>query len=243
MSHSKLNILQFQDFVLNKRNIERILTNIVEENPTINNKKAVIKKTPPKQDFLIPRFKDDLFWCYYIINKGLSSYEMIHNEGFKESMEEKIQLVDAVRTNKDLLKKHKWKRRMVEDDLVNNQYISIMTFICICAIKNKNILYIDGNKFFTIEDFDTLTNLNIITKINDSYGIFVGTPEEKQQKLATCREKCWKIDNLSKPLRAISGYKLKNLQEICKKLNINIYNEKKLPKKKSILYQHIKEQL
>ena len=246
MSHisSRLNINDFQDFVLNKQNIERILKNTTDEKNVKKNKQNITKQTKSEENILIPHLKDNLFWCYYILCKGISLYEMIHKDGFKESTKEKIELIEEIRLKKHILKKNKWKKNNVEDDLINNQYISLTTFFCICTIKNKNILYIDGNKFFTlIENLEYSDNLNIIIKKENNYGIFMGTDEEKKTKIEICKNNYWQIFNLSKPIRAISAYKLKDLQNICKKLNINIYNENKMPKKKSILYQEIKEQL
>ena len=61
--------------------------------------------------------------------------------------------------------------------------------------------------------------------------------------LQQIREQLWQIDNLRKPLRGISSYKAKDLQDICHKLHIDINNDKKMPKKKSLLYQMIREKL
>ena len=234
----------FQNFVFNKRNIEQILNNVFSEKVNKSTKKKHKPVIPQiKQSFLIPKFKNDLFWCYYIINNGISSYEMIHND-FKESIAIKIELVGKVRENKDLLKKYKWKKCIIEDELANCPIISLQTFFCICAIKNHNVLYIDNNKFFTlIEDLDTSQNLNIIIKKNDRFCLFIGNNEEKMDELEKCRNDYWKIENIAKPLRGISAYKLKDLQNICNKLNIKIYKENKHPKKKSILYQEIRAQL
>lgn len=229
----------FQNFVFNKRNIEQILDNVFSEKVNKSpKKKPMISQI--KHSLLIPKFKNDLFWCYYIINNGISSYEMIHND-FKESIAIKIGLVSKVRENKDLLKKYKWKKCIIEDELVNCPIISLQTFFCICAIKNHNVLYIDNNKFFTLTDNDT-QNLNIIIKKNDRFCLFIGSDEEKMGELEKCRNDYWKIENIAKPLRGISAYKLKDIQNICHKLNISIYKENK-PKKKSILYQEIREQL
>ena len=96
----KLNINQLQDFVLNERNIENILknTHTIPISP-----KKILNKHQSKsikisdELFLLPRFTDTLFWCYFIINNGLAAYEIIHGDGFKDSMQEKIQLVEQVR--------------------------------------------------------------------------------------------------------------------------------------------------
>lgn len=234
----------FQDFVFNKRNIDNILKNIfVDKQQKKQKKEMKINKTKNTYDYLIPKFENDLFWCYYIIHNGITSYEMVHNN-FKEEKMLQIELVNEVRKRKDILKKHKWKKTIIEDELVNCPCISLQCFFCICAIKNHNIVYIDNNKFFTLlEDIDTLNNLNVIVKKDNRYCLFIGDNKEKMAQLEKCRESYWKIENIAKPLRGISAYKLKDLQNICKKLGIDIYKNKTFPKKKSILYQEIREQL
>jgi len=241
-----IDISIIQDFVLNERNIEKILQHIIESNEQVSSKsKKEIKKAITKNThFLLPKFIDTLFWCYYIICNGISAYEIVHGDGFKDSLEMKIQLVYSVRENKELLKKNKWKRNAIEDELVNHKTISVSAFMCICAISNFNVVYIDGKKMYTLlNDEDITTNLNIIEKTANGYSIFIGNNIETYQKYIQSREQLWQIDNLTKPLRGISSYKAKDLQEICHKLHIDINNDKKMPQKKSLLYQMIKEQL
>ena len=241
-----IDISIIQDFVLNERNIERILQYTIKDNEQVSSKsKTKIKKVITKNtQFLLPKFVDTLFWCYYIICNGISAYEMVHGDGFKDSLEMKIQLVYSVRENKELLKKNKWKRNAIEDELVNYKTISVSAFMCICAISNFNVVYIDDKKMYTLlNNEDITTNLNIIEKTANGYSIFIGNNTEIYQKYIQSREQLWQIDNLTKPLRGISSYKAKDLQEICHKLHIDINNDKKMPKKKSLLYQMIQEHL
>jgi hypothetical protein len=242
-----LNLSSLQDFVLNERNIERILKYTIDK-PVVS-KKYIKQTTSPKKqlhtDFLLPKFTDTLFWCYYIIKNGLSAYEMVHGDGYKDSFEQKIDLVYKVRENKELLKKYKWKRNAIEDQLVNHTEITLSAFMCICAIQKLNIVYIDSKKIYTlIDNIDDLSsNLNIIEKTSKGYALFLGTNEEKYKKYTDNITKLWKLDNLHKPLRGISSYKVKELQEICRKLQLDILNDNKTKKTKKVLYQMIQEQL
>jgi hypothetical protein len=244
---SSFNISNLQDFVLNERNIERILQHTKECKNTIIAKKnnAIQKKSlSVNMQFLLPKFNDTLFWCYYIISNGISSYEIIRGDGFKDSVEMKIQLVYSVRENKELLKKYKWKKNVIEDELANHTKISITSFMCICAMNNHNVCYIDGKKMYTLlcsEDINT--NLNIIEKTERGYTLFIGNNDEKYKYFSECRDTFWQIDKLNKPLKSISNYKLKDLQTICKSLCIETHNDKKNPLKKSILYKNIQEHL
>ena len=241
-----INISNLQDFVLNKRNIENIIKNVIFV-PSIPNKHTnpvLQKKDNQNTDtsFLMPKFNDKLFWCYFIINNGISNYEIIHGNGYQDAVQHKIALVEQIRNNKDLLKKYKWKRQEIEDELVNQKNISITTFICICAINKHNIIYVDGRKFFTFIENNDTNILNIVEKTDKGYCLFIGEEKEKQEKYAFYREHYWQVENIHKPLAGISSYKLQDLKNICNKLQINIKNGDKLKKKKT-LYQNIQEYL
>jgi len=242
----RLNLLSLQDFVLNERNIENILK-FTSQKPKVV-KKSSARPVPKKKihtDFLLPKFSDTLFWCYYIMKNGLAAYEMVHGDGYKDSFEQKIELVYKIRENKELLKQHKWKRNAIEDELVNHKQITVSAFMCICAIQKFNIVYIDNRKIYTlIENVEDLSsNLNIVEKTERGFALFLGANEDKYKKYTESIEKYWKIDNFNKPLRGISSYKAKDLQDICKKLQLDILNENKTRKSKKILYQMIREHL
>ena len=242
-----IDISNIQDFVLNERNIERILQHTMKGSDKVSSKKTatkMVKNFTKNTQFLLPKFADTLFWCYYIICNGIGAYEMVHGDGFKDSSELKIQMVYLVRENKELLKLNKWKRTAIEDELVNQKTISVSTFMCICTISNFNLVYIDGKKMYTLlQNEDIHSNLNIIEKTANGYSIFIGDNAETYQKYMQNLEQMWQIDNLKKPLRGISSYKIKDLREICNKLDIDILNDKKISKKKSVLYQMIQENL
>jgi hypothetical protein len=149
----------------------------------------------------------------------------------------KISLIQSVRENKEILKKLKIKRTEVEDDLLNKKNIGIKTFIFLCVLKQINIIIRDDIKYIeNINNFDN-PNIQIIERKKNTrkYGLFFGNKEKEVEK---CRKEYWKITNFENPLKSISHYKLKNLQEICGNLKIIIEkNGKKLRKKD--LYQMI----
>ncbi len=53
----------------------------------------------------------------------------------------------------------------------------------------------------------------------------------------------YNIENIDKPLKAFSNYKLDDLVSIAEKLNINIYDEHSKKKKKQELYENILQKL
>ena len=80
------------------------------------------------------------------------NYLLLDTKKFKEEKEQKINLVEKLRSNKELLKKYKWKRNAIETDLVYSDEISIETFMCICAISNINVSIVKNRCLYTLEE-------------------------------------------------------------------------------------------
>ena len=193
-------------------------------------KKKIEKNKKIQEELFIPKYNDTLFWCYYILINSIGDYEMVGSD-FKEEKMVKISLIQTIRENKEILKKFKIKRTEVEDDLLNKKTISVKTFFILCFLKGINIIIKDDVKF--LENINNDKKVEIIEKQGTKYGLFVGNKEKKIEK---CRETCWKIDgfDFSKALRSLSYYKLKNLQDICKKLNIITEKDGKKLRKKDL---------
>ena len=66
------------------------------------------------------------------------------------------------------------------------------------------------------------------------------TTEEELQEIL---KSYYAIENIDKPLKAFSNYKLDDLVIIAEKLNINIYDEHSKKKKKQELYENILQKL
>ena len=198
--------------------------------------KKEIKAVKKENLIFFPKFSDTLFWCYYILINSIQDYEMV-NSDFKEEKMIKISLIQNVRENKEILKKLRIKRTEVEDDLLNKKSIGIKTFLLLCHLKKINIIIRDNIKF--IENISNCEdpNIKIIEKRKGKYGLFIG---KKEKEIEKCREEYWKVDGMDfqNPLKSISHYKLKNLQDICNKLNLIIEKDGKKLRKKD-LYQMI----
>ena len=117
----------------------------------IENKETKIKIVIDNT-FIVPTDKDKLFWCYYILMNGVDNYSLLDTKKFVEEKKSKINLVEKLRLNKDILKKNKWKKNAIEADLVYSEEISTETFMCICAISNINVMILKNRCLYTIED-------------------------------------------------------------------------------------------
>ena len=186
-----------------------------------------------------PKQKDSLFWCFYILKNGYSNYEMeINNQYFTVEKTEKFKYIDTIRKNKDILKIHKIKPfTELEDDLANKERISVKTFFALCVLENINVLLVDKRKIFelTCVDIDDTHPVNIIHRNNQTYEhhIELNATSDILQKY---RETYYKLNNFDSTLKSMGSYKLEELTDLCKKLNINIETsvDKKKKTKKDI---------
>ena len=186
-----------------------------------------------------PKQKDSLFWCFYILKNGYSNYEMeINNQYFTVEKTEKFKYIDTIRKNKDILKIHKIKPfTELEDDLANKERISVKTFFALCVLENINVLLVDKRKIFelTCVDIDDTHPVNIIHRNNQTYEhhIELNATSDILQKY---RETYYKLNNFDSTLKSMGSYKLEELTDLCKKLNINIETsvDKKIKTKKDI---------
>jgi hypothetical protein len=105
---------------------------------------------------------------------------------------------------------------VVEDELANARTISMASIKALCHLKNMNVFYIDNKKYYEMIT-DENKPIYIIEKINHKYGL---KENVNIDSINYYREHYWKLENLDKPLKAVSSYKVSELNAICNKLNI-----------------------
>ena len=118
--------------------------------------------------------------------------------------------------------------------MVNQPTLSLKGLYALCLVHNISITYIYGRKYYEINHtIDTPTNIIIENSLHY---------EEEVDFLKNVRENYWHIENIQKPLNAPSAYSLKEMQDICNKLQITLettVNEKPKLKTKTKLYEEI----
>lgn len=238
------NILQFT-----KHNIDSInQTKLMDKdmNKDMNRDKITNKCNPIKQPYkqksiqvsrdvhYKPRQKDSLFWCFYILKYGISKYEMeIGNQHFVVEKQEKFKYIDMIRQNKDIIKMHKIKPfTFLEDDLANSEIISIKTFFALCILEKINIILIDKRKIYETIMTDDV-KINIVHRNSVSYEHYIEL-EPTSESIKVYRDTYYKMSNFDSEIKSMSYYKVDELLDLCKKLNIDTnpkINNKKLSKK------------
>jgi len=101
--------------------------------------------------------------------------------------------------------------------LANEARIDINTFLTLCVVGCLNIFFIKKNTYFELNMNDS-NKIYIIKYISekDTYGF----EETNKDNLDDFRNKYYKVDNLSKPIKSMSVYKTQDLVDICNKLGI-----------------------
>lgn len=165
-----------------------------------------------------PRQADSLFWCFYILKNGFFKYEMeINNQHFTVEKTEKFKYIETMRKNKELLKLHNIKPfTELEDNLANGRTISIKTFFALCAMESINVLLVHKRKVYELLCTDD-TLVNVVHKSDHDYWIELDVSEDAIQ---TYRDTYYLMPNLDSKLKSMSSYKVDELLELCKKLDI-----------------------
>ena len=250
----QLNELIKPDGLLNKnmfncKNLRQFTKHMIDISCISNEKNSTIKQTKQtkqikenvtrvsKDTIYKPLKKDSLFWCFYILKYGFSKYEMeVGNQHFSIEKQEKFKYIDMLRkpSNKDLLKIHKIKPlSLLEDDLANQEKISIKTFFALCIIENINIILIDKRKVYEVLTTDK-PKIHVIHRNSITYEHYIEL-DIPVNKINMYKETYYNMSNFDTSLKAMSSYKVEELLELCKKLEINIdIKEKKKMAKKDI---------
>jgi hypothetical protein len=221
----------------------------------INYSKKYSKYNEPFKINNHKNFADKLFWIFYKIINNLNDTDLEHINSFKIMKEFKINSVEKLKNQKNILKDYKIQKSAVEDDLTNNEKISFKTFHALCVLYLVNVILIRDNntycvlctnndeKVINLQNYKLLkiTNVKMSSQFNNfDIELVNSITEEELQKIL---KSYYAIENLEKPLKAFSSYKLDDLVSLAEKLNINVYDEHTKKNKKQELYENILQKL
>ena len=243
---------QNQAFIV-KGNKRRYAVAIDSNN--VDNQNVIIetKQSSKKIQYFTPSQSNSLFWCFYIIYNGFSSYEYESNY-FTAEQQFKFQTIEKVKKgdNKTVFKENKISKTNFESGLMGNTNITAKTLYALCLCYNVNIFYVYKNTYYEmITNTDTPVYIIKYNTETNNYSIYMPvdtqikeTPTEHKEYIENIKQKYWKLDNLEKPLRPITIYSVNDLVNICSKLDIDIICEKtKKRKTKAELYSSILQSL
>ena len=225
-----------QDYMLDESNIRKSLEMKMQTNKDTFKSKNEDKNIKPKSSIFVPREKDTLFWCFYIMKHGDTKYEMLEHKNILTEKKIKIEYVEKIRKEKQTVKTYKFATLThIENNLANDTYLDIKTFLTLCAIENLNILFVKNKTYYELLMNDS-NELHIVYLLqNEKYGYEINPTNAEQIKSTL-----YKLDNIDKPIKSMTGYKISELVEICEKLAIDTINkETNKAKCKKDLYEAI----
>ena len=222
-----------------KHDIKHDIKNDIKHNSTsFVSTLETIKPIPKVITSYKPSQSDSLFWCFYILKYGYSKYEMeVGNQHFTIEKSEKFKYIDLLRKNKDILKINKIRPLSdLEDDLAHNQRISIKTFFALCILEKINILLVDKRKIYeSITNDSSQTHVIHRNSVSFEHHIELNI---SANKISDIQNTYYKVQSFDSGIKSMSSYKVDELLELCKQLDINVANtntnegnKKKLTKK------------
>ena len=234
-----------KNIIISGGNDQMQIQQIQQEQCGKNNKESMRYFTPSQPN--------TLFWCFYIIYNGFSSYEYESNY-FTAEQQFKIQTIEKVKRGegKAGLKEHKISKTCFESGLMGCKNINAKTLYALCLCYNLNIFYIYKNTYYEmISSIDKPFHIVRYNVETNNYSICLPvdtgatkTLKEHSEYIENIKEKYWKLDNLEKPLRPVTVYSVYDLTTICLKLDIAVICESTNKKKtKAELYADILHKL
>lgn len=232
---------KLSNYVLNNEKIIKISNNnFYNESKKKETKKK--EKVVTQKDLYIPDVKDMLFWCFYICNCSLESYELLSHSKFKEEKEFKIRFINIINCNKQLLKQIKIKYSRLENSLVNENKIDLYSFYALCAFYKLNILLF-GEKVYYKFNFSDTKDFCLL-KITKDLKIGIENKENNVSKVEYIKNNFVELSPIKNKLFAPSYYSRNDLEIMAKKIHVNIFNEKtQKNKKKDALYEDVYQEI
>ena len=196
-----------------------------------------------------PKEKDKLFWCFFIMKHGFVEYEKLRldidkHESINMVVEKKLKIeyVDKLRENKNIIKKYKIAPLSeVENYLVNENMIDVKTFLILCILEELSVLYLRKNTYYELSfvSSDAPADKQHVVVCHSPFK-YTYECEKTPEEIQTYKNTYYKLDQIDKPVKGFSSYKLPELVTICNKLSLDVINLATLKKKtKQELYESI----
>ena len=174
---------------------------------------------------IVPDRNDTLFWSCYIGIYGNKQYSEIPGRYGNAEMEEKQRISTYLQNNPSKLKNTnqkmtKAKTQEIISEVLVNAKISLDALPAICIYyKTRIILLKDDSLYLNICPNDECEKTIVLRKTNDNkYAIELDATDEKISKIET---ECILLVHHEKPLKAISNFKIDDLNELADRVKID----------------------
>jgi hypothetical protein len=195
---------------------------LCEENLENIRKICRVSTTSTHDGFQIPADQDTLFWCFYFMSQPNSFDTIKTKHTAAQEKQLKIELVEELGRLKA--------SPTVCAQIANDRKIDLKSFVTLCNLRGLSVILINKKTFINI----TTTCKNYFTVKATTESVF-GYKEGAD--LDDVRQNYYEIISTDKPVKGISAYKVDELTEICRKLELSVYDPvTKKKKNKADLY-------
>ena len=231
----------FMENILQKK----IRTNIEADYRSNNNNNNNKNDNRKDKNIFYPKEKDTLFWSYYINKNGIDEFLNNKRHNFTIEHDIKINTIEKIQSMKDILKINKIKKTLVEDELMNQNKIGISALKTLMLIDNTNLIIVKKycyQKIIFDKDKEDINTDNYKIIVNDANNYYVYT-KLSDKELVNMIDTRYGVEDIIKPLKSISSYKLPEIQSISERLDIKLINNNGKNKTKQNLYTEILEKI
>jgi hypothetical protein len=205
-------------------------TKLCEEEPPVSSELASTSIFDNINDWIMPKQKDTLFWCVFIATQGYTEYMKIHhNYGAKElEMKQKISNYIGKNAGKMKLTNQKITKQAVQEIMselfTDIQKTSLLTLTALGVFFNINFILLNTNKMGRLEivtniDREPMDPTYCIKR--NKYGKYSIYIEPVNASIySELDEKTVCLESHTKPLKSATRYKLDELVEIARKLDV-----------------------
>ena len=224
-NEASLSILN--EYILTDSKKKSIIDSFNETDKPITNDKPQkqTNETSANTDIYFSNKQNPLFWAVYINIYGYENYMQISNKYGNAELEEKQKMIEFLKKNYSKLKEvnKKVTKAMVQEwmsELMSASKISIQLLQLFSVYYKKNIIiYNEINNTYLnfLAGNDEIDSQMVIVKTrNNNYGVYIDITHEKMNELM--KGVC--LEDIEKPLKGISSYKMPELIELAIKCGI-----------------------
>jgi hypothetical protein len=223
-NEASLSILN--EYMLTSTLKQNILNAFNETDKPLNEEKSQKNEVNRNVDIYYPNKQNALFWCVYINVYGYENYMQISNKYGNAELEEKQKMIEFLKKGYSKLKEvnKKVTKTIIQEwmsELLSASKISIPLLQLFSVYYKKNIIIYNeiNNTYLNFssgnEENDMLPMVIVKSSINN-FGLYLDITYERINELM--KGIC--LEDIDKPLKGISTYKISQLIDLAKKCGI-----------------------
>jgi hypothetical protein len=199
----------------------------------------------PKEEYIQPKQKDSLFWCIFIAKHGYQEYLEIQNHYGSRQMDLQKKVCNYIKDNTHLLKSVNIRitkamvQEIISDLMTEIKKTSIYVLYVYAFYFQLNIVIMHPNEKCFLKIFtenENFENTIVLLQKNEQEQYTLLNDNLTLEEYLELYDDKYCIENHIRPLKALSNYKVSELDEIAEKLDIDLEDR---PMKKQEKYDEI----